>query len=140
MAINQHQTVSPSIKPRPLLATDGLEVEDPGELDDNPGIDDIEAMEDVMPLPVRGPETVQAPSDPNREPPRVARRASGAAGSVEVARAPADTASVVATGVDGEDSLIQRGVFGKRTPKTLSEPYVPTQAAVSYTHLRAHET
>ena len=84
LALSQHQAVSPSTNQWPLLATDGLEVEDPGELDDDPGIDDIEVMEDVMPLPVYGPETVQAPRNPNREPPRRARRARGAAGSGEV--------------------------------------------------------
>ena len=102
-------------------------------MDDDPGIDDIEAMEDIMLLSVHRPEAVEAQSDPNREPPRRARRARGAVG----ARAPAEPASVVATGGDDEDSLIQRGVCGKRAPKTLSEPYVPTQAEIEE-HNKSH--
>ena len=58
-------------------------------------MDDIEAMEDLMPHPPPPPyecETVRAPSDPNREPPRRARRARGAAGSGEAGtRVPVDS-------------------------------------------------
>ena len=41
--------------------------------------------------------------------------------------------------VPGEDeaSLVQKGIFGKRTPKSLSEPYVPTQAEIDE-HNRSH--
>ena len=47
-----------------------------------------------------------------------------------------DAGQVVAMDMD-EDSQIQRGVFGSRTPKSLSEPYVPTQAEINE-HNKSH--
>ena len=80
------------------------------------------------------PETAPDANDPDREPPRRQRirRARSAAGSGEAgARVPVEPApSVDFATTDEKDSLIQRRVFGKRTPKTLSEPYVPTQAEI----------
>ena len=134
--------VSPSTKTRPLLAADG----DPGESDDDPGMDDL--ADEMMEEPLNGPPESHAPDprDPERPAPRRARRASpgdadvrsvvppalpGPALDESGARAPDES-----SGVD-EESRIQSGAYGKRTPRGLSEPYVPTQAEIDE-HERSH--
>ena len=91
-------------------------------------------------------ETVAAPSDPSRGPPVRPRRASvqGTEGTEEAgARAPADSGPSEPRAIaqrrahEDEDKQIQEGVFGKRVPKTLGEPYVPTQAEIEE-HNKSH--
>ena len=91
-------------------------------------------------------ETVAAPSDPSRGPPVRPRRASvqGTEGTEEAgARVPADSGPSEPRAIarrrahEDEDKQIQEGVFGKRVPKTLGEPYVPTQAEIDE-HNKTH--
>ena len=138
MTCGRCSIVRPSTNNWPLLAADG----DPGESDDDPGMDDLadQMMDEPVSFP---PEFAPAPASGDgpdlRSPPRRKRRASvGDADVLPVvppalpapaldesgARAPDESRG------EDEDSLVQSGVYGKRKPKTLSEPYVPTQAEI----------